>query len=211
MSDLGHQVRRLRAARSGWGARSWLAVAVSRNPLIGRQHRYEAWVVVASVLLLVVAAVLSAGVGAAVYSARVEHYRAEKTSWTLVWAKATEFSAMPVDTHQSTHHVHACWLALGRQRCDTIDLHHPVTPGEQVPIWIDRQGQYLRTSDPARQALIDASITAFIMWCALAALIAAVTTSWWRTLARARDSGMDAELVLLFATEKGRGDHGPGQ
>ena len=209
-TPLGHQEHRLGADRTGWDARSWLEVAVGRNPLIDPNHRREAWIVLATVVLVMVATVISAGAAAATYSARLAYYQAEQATWTPLLATATESSVMPVDSHRAIHQVHACWPASGQQRCDTIDVAYPVDRGQAVRIWIDRHGQYLPIPQPAGQALTDASITAFILWCTLTTLIAATTTAWRRALARSRDKSLDAALTRLL-TRTRRDGHRPGE
>ncbi|MGZ5397985.1 MAG: hypothetical protein ACXWEI_21790, partial [Mycobacterium sp.] len=54
---------------------------------------------------------------------------------------------------------------------------------------IDRQGEYLRTSEPARHALIDSLAIASAVWCALAATIALVATGCRRMLAESAGRG----------------------
>lgn len=143
-TPLGYQEHRLGADRTGWDTRSWLEVAVGRNPLIDPNHRQEAWTFLSTGVLIVVATVNS-----------------------------------------------------------TVAA---------VRIWVDRRGHYLPTSQPAGQALTDASIAALTLWCTLTTLIAATTTAtaWRRSLVRSRDKRLDAALTSLL-TRTGRGGHRPSE
>lgn len=156
--------------------------------------------VAVTVVLLIGAVLVGSAVGIGLYNARTAHHAAARSTWHVVSATAMDSSAMAPDTRRFAWTVPACWPALGRTRCDTVDTERAVAAGQRLSIWIDHNGNYVQISDPARRALRDCLVAGLAVWGVLTTTILAAVAIFRRRLDAIRSRAVDVALALLLGT-----------
>lgn len=181
--------------------RWWAACAFVRTPLVRRADRFQAWALIAGLLLTIAALYPAALAGEAGYSARAETIAAEAAARHPVEATALKASTMdPTLAESSTpasFRVPVRWNAQSGVRDAETVVDHPVKAGETVTVWLDDKGAVTTPPKTESDARI-AGIGAFVFgWLAMAVLIGAGYAVIHAVLARRRNREWDLGLREL--------------
>jgi hypothetical protein len=183
--------------RRWWGVRALLG-----HPLARRVDRFEAWVVVSGIVLLIVAAFGAAHVHDELYADRSRAVAVEAATRHQVEATAVETSrAKPTGPAQGAplnQTVRVEWFAQNTTHSAVATVDHPVKAGSHVPIFVDDRGQVSRPPQTDANAQADANGLAILLWLLSLAAIATVGAVIRRALNRVRHRGWDRELVTLI-------------
>ncbi|MFN3003173.1 hypothetical protein [Mycolicibacterium wolinskyi] len=180
------------------GLSSWWRRAAGRDALVRRSDRVEAWMAAVTVVALISAALVGSAVGIGLYNARTAHHAAVQSTWHVVTATAMDSSAVAPDSRRFAWSAPACWPALGRTRCDTVDTERAVAAGQRLSIWTDHNGNYVRISDPARRALRDCLVAGLAVWGVLTTTILVAAAICRRRLVAIRSRAVDVALMSLL-------------
>ncbi|MBX7450515.1 hypothetical protein GR927_21235 [Mycolicibacterium sp. 3033] len=171
----------------------WIQRLAAVNPLIRATDRWEA------ALLSVVAAVaigsipVAGAVGTATYDRLSHTYAAERSLRHEVTATARADSREVPQTYGSTHVTSVTWSFGGIGHADDIDT-PLLNAGDQVPLWVDGDGNHSAPVPSDTDAAVQAVITASGLWMALAGIAAAAYATARMALDRMRSAAWDREL-----------------
>ena len=124
--------------------RWWLVPALGRSRVVRAVDRVEALVVVASLALVLFAALYCSSLADAFYTSRSHTVAAEAATHHRIDATATAASTAEPKTVQQAiqrYTVHVRWLAQNVTREKDLTLDHAVKAGDHVPVWLDDRGQ----------------------------------------------------------------------
>jgi hypothetical protein len=160
----------------------WVLRACGRNPLVRGVDRLELVIVALGILVALVAAAGAGALGTAVHDARSRVYVAQAQTWHAVTARATG---------DSTEHA------------GSLEWDHAAKTGDQMKIWVDRDGNRVDAPTPTSRAGVEAVGVAYAAWQTVALAVAGLI--WWArsSLDRLRDSGWEHDIRCLVDDDEG--------
>ncbi len=176
----------------------------ARNPLIRRSDRLESLVLILAVAVVLAAAPIAGAIGTAIHASRAAVYQEQMATRHAVTATVLEDSASTVRPYALSFDVHARWIDRGITHEGTFDWGQPATVGEQLTVWVDRQGTYAGPPVPPGRAVSDAVIAAVVLWLRVLTLVVAVTTLVRFRIERRRHAQWDRGLRGLVGDDGGR-------
>jgi hypothetical protein len=177
--------------------RCWAVRALGSHPLARRSDRIEALVLGLATLLAVIAIPFAVNAGSAVHQGRLETIRVETQTRTPMVAKATADSTNRRGRPSPLGTVPVQWMAGSVTRDGTVGVGHPVRAGENVNIWVDREGNATSAPRDASDATVDAVAAATALWAVVVLLCAGLVASVRALLNRHRYRTWDADLRQL--------------
>ncbi len=180
--------------------RWWTTRAFGRNPLARGADRFEAWAIVAGILVLIAAiypamAVGQLGYAASSHSIAVEAATRHPVEATAVGTSRTDPTMS--DSTTATFLVPVRWQAENGTHDATTKAEQPVKAGDKVRIWLDEKGRI--TSAPLTE--VDARIemigTVVLSWLIACAIVGGAFVVLRRALHHSRDRGWDRGLLEL--------------
>ncbi|WP_414688900.1 hypothetical protein [Mycobacterium sp.] len=174
-----------------------------RNPLVRTGDRIEALVLVFAVVVSLLAALIAAAAGTAVYDSRSHLYAAQAENRRTVTATVTGDKFVRHDTFGRTVTVPARWFAAGAEHTGAVSAPPKVKTGDSIDIWVAEDGSHI--GPPLRTAFDAAVAAAVAIWFGVAIAAAALYAGTRILLNRARHARWQRELaVLLTATDSDR-------
>lgn len=185
----------------GW----WVLRACGRNPLVRDSDRLELLIVSLGILVVLIAAACAGALGTAVHDSRSSMYTAQAQTRQTVTARAIDDSSFDFGSEEyPTTRVNARWQANGTEHSGALTVDKAVKTGEQLTIWVDRNGDHVEAPTPTSQAGVDAVGVAYTAW-QMVALAAAGLICWGRSrLERRRESAWEREIRCLVDDDSGR-------
>ena len=182
-----------------WG-RYWFSRVVGRNPLVRRDDRIQAWLLLLAALVTVLALPVAAAIGTSVYDARSRSYAEAAKHRHPVTATALENSIVEVGPGPAdvSFFVRASWTAAGGDHVNVVKWADEATVGDQADIWVDDvTGAPLDAPAQPSRALGDAVDVALSVWFAVVAITA--STAYLTRLGIDHHQGIqwDRELEAL--------------
>ncbi|MCV7379188.1 hypothetical protein BST11_15490 [Mycobacterium alsense] len=180
--------------------RRWrIARVFGRNPLLRRTDRIEAAVVLLAFAASLIAVPVAGVVGATVYAGRAHLYAQEAHERHHVTGTVT--GARRADPATSVAQVR--WPAPVGDRTGTLRLDQPVSPGENIELWVDNDGNPSPAPTPAWHAVADGAAAAGAVSLIVGAGLASAVAGARSRLDRARDALWEREIRCL-ADDGGR-------
>jgi hypothetical protein len=182
-----------------WG-RYWFSRIVGRNPLVRRNDRIQAWVLILAAFVTVLALPVAAAIGTSVYDARIRFYAEEAKHRHAVTATALENSTVDVGPGPAdlSFFVRASWTDQGSDHVDVIKWADEATVGDQADIWVDdNTGELVDPPAQPSRAAGDAVGVAFSVWFAVMAITASGAYLTRLRLVHHRHIQWDRELEAL--------------
>lgn len=182
-----------------WG-RYWFSRIAGRNPLVRRDDRIQAWLVLLAALVTVLALPVAAAIGTSVYDARSRLYAEEAKHRHAVTATALENSTVEVGPGSTdvSIFVRASWTSAGSDHVDVVKWADEATVGDQAEIWVDdiTGGPVDAPVRPSRAAG-DAVGVALTVWFAVLAITASTAYLTRLRIIHQRGIQWDRELEAL--------------
>jgi hypothetical protein len=190
----------------GW----WILRACGRNPLVRGIDRLELVIVALGILVVLAAAAGAGALGTAVHDARSRVYVAQAQTRHAVIARAIDDSTIVVGVDDDTvTRVNARWQVDGTEHAGSLKWGHAVKTGDQLTIWVDRDGNRVDAPTPTSRAGVEAVGVAYAAWQTVA-LAAAGLICWGRArLDRRRDSAWERDIRCLVDDDGGRTNRKP--
>jgi hypothetical protein len=154
-----------------WARWRWRQLA-GRNRLVRPGDRVEAAAVLAVLLVALGGGSVAGAVGTGVYDSRAAVYAAQDQQRRP--ATGTVVGSDPLRPRSPGRLVHLRWQAGQSARTGTLVSGGPVTPGQQLPIWVDRSGDRLAPPPRPWQPGLEAVAAAIALWAAITATAAAL-------------------------------------
>lgn len=166
----------------------WLSMLWDRNPLIRASDRLEAFALVLTIVLALLAAPVAGAVGTAVYDSRSRHHAEQAQSRTAVTATVTGLPARSDPTR-----VQARWFAAGAEHTGLVQARSAPRTGESFEISVNQDGSY--AGPPPMSAAREAVLVALAVWLNATAAVALVFAGVRSVLHHRRLSAWRPELV----------------
>lgn len=166
----------------------WLSMLCGRNPLIRVSDRLEAFALVLTIVLALLAAPVAGAAGTAVYDSRSRHHAEQAQSRTAVTATVTGLPARSDPTR-----VQARWFAAGAEHTGLVQARSAPRTGESFEISVNQDGSY--AGPPPMSAAREAVLVALAVWLNATAAVALAFASIRRVLNHRRLSAWRPELV----------------
>jgi dipeptidyl aminopeptidase/acylaminoacyl peptidase len=186
--------------------RWWLVPALGRSRVVRAVDRVEALVVVASLALVLFAALYCSSLADAFYTSRSHTVAAEAATHHRIDATATAASTAEPKTVQQAiqrYTVHVRWLAQNVTREKDLTLDHAVKAGDHVPVWLDDRGNATAPPLTDADAHGDAVGAAALLWVVATSVIAASVFVLRRLLNGVRYRSWDRALQWLLVDNGG--------
>lgn len=174
----------------------WLRVLFSRNPLIRVSDRLEAFALVLTFAVSLLAAPAAGAIGTAVYGSRTQFHAAQAQGRTEVTATVLDAPARSDLTQ-----VHARWFAAGVEHTGKVHARTAPKPGETVEISVNRDGSY--AGAPQMSAAREAVFAALAVWLNVTVAAGLIFIGVRKLLRRSRYDSWRPELADV--TGEGRG------
>jgi dipeptidyl aminopeptidase/acylaminoacyl peptidase len=186
--------------------RWWLVRALGRSRVVRAVDRVEAFAVVASLAMVVSAALYCATLADSFYASRSHTVAVEAATRHLVDATAVAASTADPKTVQQAvqrYTVHVRWLAQNVTREKDLRLDHAVKAGDHVPVWLDDRGN--ATTPPLTDvgAHGDAVGAAALLWVLVTSVIGGAVVLLRRLLNGVRYRSWDRALQWLLVDNGG--------
>lgn len=174
--------------------RCWrIARLFGRNPLLRRTDRLEALVMLVALVTSLVAIPIAGVVGVAAYGARDRVYTQEAQERHRVMATVTDAEHEDLGTTVAQ----AKWPLAAGLRTGTLVLADPVKAGENIEIWVDKDGTPTIPPTPAWLAAAEAVGMAGVTLLAVAVGMATLVAAIRLRLDRTRDAAWEREIRYL--------------
>lgn len=164
-----------------------------RNPLLRRADRIEALVMLAVLIAALVAIPVAGLVGVVTYGVRDRAYTQEAQQRHRVMATVGDIWVEDLGVAI----VQAKWPAADGERSGPLQLTDHVTTGDNVEIWVDKDGNPVAAPSPSWLAAAEASGIAGVAllagWAGMVAVVAIVRSR----IDRARDTAWDRDIRCL--------------
>lgn len=188
--------------------RGALLCLLRRNRLVRATDRVEALATILLFLvgLAIIPVVVTVGMSthqheAALYARQAGSVHQTTARVTASRPVASSYGSMDVYDAQIT------WVVDGLPRAAPIRWPEDLTPGDQIPIWVDGTGKLTGKPMSPDQAVMDGVLVAVFLWTAVVAVgVGGHRLLIWR-LDRHRDARWDRELKALSTGGGGRADH----
>jgi hypothetical protein len=184
--------------------RHWRVARVfGHNPLLRWTDRIEAAVTVFVIIGSLLAVPVAGAVGTAIYSDHHHLYAQEAQTRHAVTATVND-SGTTVRRDSGTVVGQAKWRASGGGRAGALQRQNPVKAGDNIPIWVDNDGNRVDPPPPTARAGFDAvghaAAILLIVLVTAASLVAATRIR----LDRVRDAQWEREIRCLADDHGGR-------
>ena len=177
--------------------RGVFARAFGHNPLVRFSDRVETIAVLLAVAISLVGVPFAAAFGTSVHEQRAHAYAQQTRDLHQLAAVATANSTIVPRGYAVEIRVPVSWHAQGATRTDVITVAQPVRAGEDVTIWLDRDGGLAKPPAPLTRAGVEAVGAALAAWLALSGLCALVVVAIRARMERARARAWDQDLRTL--------------
>ena len=185
----------------------WMIARIAgRNPLLRRSDRIEALVVVLAIFMSLLGASVAGVVGTAVHDARGRLFAEQAQTRRMITATAIDHKTAVVGRNSVTTTVIATWHAGGSEHTGSVKSDHPIEAGENIDIWVDRDGNRVSPPAPASRAGADALSVGVLTWLTTVLVAAALVALTRAALNRARDAQWEQEIRCLVDDDGGRSD-----
>lgn len=174
-----------------FGSTLWRTIrAFGTNPLVRVSDRIEAILVVSAVAISLLAVPVAGAIGTAVYDARSRTYTEELQSRRPQSAivSATRRNVTVSRPYVNTTIIEVRWRSGGVQHTDIFSANGPFAVGDQIDIWVDDQGEFVRPR-PFQAAAVDAACVAVL----LCLILVGATTALFALVRWRLDRRRDAE------------------
>ena len=184
--------------------RSWLIRAFGHNPLVRTSDRVEASLLVLAFVTVLVLTPVAGAISTAVHEDRSHHYAEEvRTRHAVVAVIAGEPTSTILESRVRVTAPVQWWVG-GRERRGVVEVDPQARVGDQLPVWIDADGDQAGQPPSSWRAGTDAVVAGAGFWLAAVGLVAGMTV-WLRgRLARRRDSQWEREWELWTSDGGGR-------
>jgi hypothetical protein len=176
----------------------------SRNPLMRTSDRIEAAVVTLAGLLVVVAAACAGAIGTMIHDTGTQNYLEQARTRHAVVAIAVADSKPAVLPETTASTVHARWQVNGINHADLLGWAYPVKAGEQLQIWVDRDGNRVDQPTPIARADMNAWTAAVVGWLIVLLAAAQVVRAVRAHATRMRDAQWERDIRCLVDEDDGR-------
>jgi len=177
--------------------RWWIARVFSRNPLVRRTDRFEAFAIMVAVVMSLSAIAVAGPVGTAVYESHARRYIQQAQERHVVTATITDVGRELPDPQTGTAVVQAGWKVNGGVRTASFRTEDPVKVGDHLKIWVDTNENNVEAPRPTSVAGFDAAgVSVSIAVLAIAVTAALFAAARWR-LDRIRSTQMEREIKTL--------------
>lgn len=183
--------------------RNWWASVLSRNPLVRRSDRIEAWSFVVAALFLALATPFVCALGTSLQDSRARSYAEEAMHRHVVTATATEEGELIIGPNDVWYTAKAQWRAADGPHAGIVEWLDRANVGDQQNIWVDDQGQLARPPKPPGRATADAGAIAIAVWFEVFVAVAGTWYAVRRRLDARRLAQWDVEVHRLLEG----GDH----
>lgn len=175
------------------GMSVWVRRLAGVNPLIRATDRWEAALlsIVAAVAILAIPA--AGAVGTATYDRLSHMFAMERPLHHEVTATARADSREVPMAYGSAHVTNVTWNYDGIIHVDDIDTPRH-SAGDQIPLWVDRDGNHSAPVPSDTDAAVQAVVTALGLWIALVGITAVIWLTARMTFNRIRSTAWDREL-----------------
>ena len=188
---------------TGSRRRWWLLRALRRGRVARPVDRAEAWVAIACLLLLVLAAHPIAGLARSVHDTNAAAFAQEAATRHVVDGVALSSSQTATRGLGSAYQVQVQWFARNETRSQVVRVDHAVDTGDRVPIWLDDTGKITTAPRTDADAQADAIAVGAIVWLAAVAAGLAALAVLRRVLDRVRYRAWDRGLRALVDNDGG--------
>ncbi|MCU1696993.1 MAG: putative conserved transrane protein [Mycobacterium sp.] len=180
--------------------RRWHTVrSLGRNPLVRLSDRVEAVAVALAVTVSLLCAPVAAALGTSVYTTHNQLYTAQAQTIhsqraSVTAARASEPSSSGRNGYRT---VTVRWKAGNVEHANTSISHAGVGVGDQIDIWVDREGNRVMRPPGHAQATVDAVAIAVLTWLGVVTLATALVAAIRWGLGVRRGAYWEHEIMVL--------------
>jgi hypothetical protein len=185
---------------------SWVRRLLVRNGLVRTSDRFEAFAMLLTLLLAILAVPVAGALGTAVYDNQIHVFADERMARHLVEAKATHDSAVTALPYQFSYVSEVRWEFAGKIHTGVASTRSRMKVGDQTSVWVDAAGEFAPPPRGDEDAAAGAVIAALGLWIAIAGGATAAYALLRACLNHLRHAAWDRALADL-AENDGRTNH----
>lgn len=175
----------------------WISNAWAPNPLLRREDRCEALLMIAALIVVALLTPLTCALGTAAHDSVRSRDAAVTAQLQQVDATVVAPSTAVALPNGFWFSAPARWSTAAGERYGTVATGRAVQTGDQVQIWVDRDGRYTDAPPAKGQAGAVGVLTALLAWLSVVGGTYLVALGVRSRLDHARARGWDDDLRAL--------------